>query len=394
MKRDVTQQVLLERQLHHAQKMELVGRFAGGIAHDFNNLLGVILGYGELLRQEVPQSSPLREGIEEILVAADRAGRLTRQLLAFGRKQVLVPQVIDLNAVVADLARMLPRILGEQIAFSTHRGADLGAVVADVGQIEQVIMNLVLNVRDAMPGGGSICVATENREVAAPDGTRLSPIPPGSYVVLSVTDDGSGMDPATQARIFEPFFTTKGIGEGTGLGLATVDGIVGQSGGFVAVQSRIGRGSTFGVYLPRSLAPPSSELAKAAPPASSVAGTETVLLVEDEAGLRQLLQRVLARSGYTVLTAVDAGDAEALLASHPEPIHLLVTDVMLPGARGTDLADTAQRMLGKLKVLLISGYSNEAISLASLAAPSREFLSKPFSLDLLLCTVRTLLDRR
>ncbi len=392
MKRDVTQQVSLERQLQRSQKMELVGRFAGGIAHDFNNLLGVILGYAELLRQELPASGVLHEGVEEILLAADRAGRLTRQILAFGRKQVLQPQVVDLNAVIADMKRMLPRLLGEQIRFSTHQAPELDTVVADVSQLEQVIMNLVLNARDAMPAGGSIHIATENREVTALETRRLSPIPPGAYVLLSVTDTGSGMDAATQARIFEPFFTTKAIGQGSGLGLATVDGIVGQSGGFVAVESTIGRGSTFGVYLPRAEVPLSPQRAPAGKPASHPVGTETVLLVEDESGLRQLLQRVLTRGGYTVLTAGDGAAAEALLKSHPDRIDLLVTDVLLPGARGTELADSAERSNPQTKVLLISGYSEETIAEAGRLGASRAFLGKPFSLELFQRTVRNLLD--
>src|SRR5256884_2283270 len=333
--RDITTQRQLEAQLAQAQKMEAIGRLAGGVAHDFNNLLTVILSYSDLLLEEIPKDSPHGEDIGQIRKAAQGASELTRQLLAFSRQQVLEPKVVDLNAAVTGIERLLGRVLREDIQLSCTLAADAGTVRVDPGQFEQVIMNLAVNARDAMPNGGRVTIETANVDL---DETYMQARPlaaPGRYVMLAVTDTGTGMDAATQARIFEPFFTTKEVGKGTGLGLATVQGIVQQSGGFIWVYSEPNHGTCFKVYLPRVDAPVSEVAAVAG---DSIMGTETVLVVEDVEAVRAVTRRMLERYGYRVLEAADGEAAIRLAANSAEHIHLLLTDVVMPNVSGPRLA--------------------------------------------------------
>ena len=390
-KRDVTAARQLEQQLFQAQKMEAVGRLAAGIAHDFNNLLGVISGYGEIVMSGLGAADPLRDDVGQILKAAERAATSTRQLLAFGRKQILQTQVVDLNAVVFESEKLLPRLLGENVEVSIRLEPDLGRVRADPGQLNQVLLNLLLNARDAMPDGGRITIATGNAELDSTYAVTHSQVRPGSYVLLSVTDTGQGMDAATQARIFEPFYTTKPSGKGTGLGLATVHGIVQQSGGQVYVYSEVGVGTTFKIYLPRvderADAAAKEDGAEPAP-----RGTETVLLVEDEAALRELLRKTLESSGYAVLVARDGREALELAASHAGSIEVMVSDVIMPGASGPKIAEILATTRPEMRVLYVSGYSDESIFLNGVLKPGTAFLSKPFSLGSVLRRLRRLLD--
>jgi len=388
-KRDVTAESALQERLHQAQKMESVGRLAAGVAHDFNNLLGVILGYGELVRDGLPADDPLREDVAHVLGAAERAAASTRQLLALGRKQPRRVRSLDLNAVVSESAKILSRLAGETIELEIRLQPALGSVRADVGQIEQVLLNLVLNARDALPEGGRITIETRNEELAADRGQ----IPPGSYVLLTVTDTGPGMDAATRAQIFEPFFTTKETGKGTGLGLAVVHGIVQQSGGEIEVDSEVGVGTAFKVYLPRFDEPvlaPGDRIA----PGPLTGGAETVLLVDDEAALRELIRRVLESRGYSVLVARDGDEAVRLAKAHAGVIEILVTDVIMPGATGTQITEIIAADRPEMKVLYVSGYNEESIVRRGLLGSGRAFLSKPFKLTLLLRRVRELLDER
>ena len=387
---DVTDQRLLEDQLRQAQKMEAVGRLAGGVAHDFNNLLTVISSYSELLLGDLPAADPRRADLEEIRKAAGGAAALTRQLLAFSRKQVLQPTVLDLNAVVAGADKMLKRLIGEDIDLVSVLSPDVGAVRADAGQVEQVIMNLAVNARDAMPEGGKLTIETANLELDATYTDQHRAVSPGAYVLLSVSDTGTGMDEHTKARVFEPFFTTKEQGKGTGLGLATVYGIVKQSGAFIWVYSELGRGTTFKIYFPRVEDVASAPAAPTAP--ESLRGTETVLVAEDAAAVRAVIQQVLASHGYQVLEAADGRSALELGARHEGPVHLLVTDVVMPEMSGRQLADRLQERRPTLKVLFVSGYTDDAIVRHGILEPGIAFLQKPFTPEALARKVREALD--
>ncbi len=388
--RDVTERRSLERQLLQAQKMEAVGRLAGGIAHDFNNVLTGIFGYVGLLLEGLPTLSPLRPDLEEIRSAAERAAALTRQLLAFSRKQVLQTRVLDLNELLTDLDRLLRRLLGEDIDIVTKLDPALGAVRADAGQLEQVVVNLAVNARDAMPGGGRLTIETRNAELDEDYVRGHGPVRPGSYVMFALSDTGTGMSPETMSHLFEPFFTTKEAGKGTGLGLATVYGIVKQSGGYVWCYSEPGLGTTFKVYLPRVDEPVDRRPARVA--ASPTRGSETVLVVEDETALRTLTRRVLERHGYTVLDAASAEAAATLAQGYAAPIHLLLADVVLPGGSSRELADALLMQRPQLKVLFMSGYTEDAIVHRGVLAANTPFINKPFSADGLVAKVREVLD--
>ncbi len=379
-----------EDRLRQAQKMEAIGRLAGGVAHDFNNLLTAIIGYCDLLLEELGGEHPGREDAEEILKAADRAGGLTRQLLAFSRRQVLQPRVLDLNSLVADIDRMLRRLIGEDIELRTVLDGELEPVKADPGQLEQVILNLVVNARDAMPRGGRITLITANEEVPEADPTEENAVPPGAWVTLRVSDTGTGMDPATLSRIFDPFFTTKPTGEGTGLGLSTVIGIVSQSGGHMRVQSRIAEGTTFTIYLPCA-DEMASEFSGFAPPAE-LRGSETILLVEDAAPVRKLVERFLVRQGYTVLEANSGVAALRHCKRHPGPIQLLLTDVILPRMGGHDIAQRVQDLRPDIRVIYMSGFTDDSLSKHGVLAEDVVLLEKPFTPGALLSTVRSVMD--
>jgi len=392
---DVTAQRHLEEQLRQSQKMEAVGQLAGGIAHDFNNLLTAILGSTQLLLHNMPPEDPRREDAEEIKLAGHRAAELTRQLLAFSRRQVLAPKVLDLNAVVANMERMLRRLLGEDIELVTSLDATAGAVNADPGQLEQVLLNLAVNARDAMPppAGGRLSIETARFTLHQEHVERRHRLPPGDYACLVVGDTGVGMDEATQAHLFEPFFTTKEVGKGTGLGLATVYGIVKQSGGYIWVYSERGRGTTVKVYLPRvpgvAEAPP---LAPAPAPSEVRGGHETVLLVEDAAPVRALARRSLEAHGYHVIDASDGPSALELSARHGAPIDLLVTDVVMPGMSGRELAERLAPVRPGMKVLYTSGYTDDAMVRQGVLNAGVAFLQKPFVPDSLARKVRDVLD--
>jgi PAS domain S-box-containing protein len=389
---DVTERVALEERLRQSQKMEAVGRLAGGVAHDFNNLLTVIMGYSQILTDGLPAVSRLKDATAQIRSAADRAAGITRQLLAFSRKQVLSPRIIDLNDVMLNLDSMLRRLIGEDIEVLTVPGRELGAVKADPGQIEQVIMNLALNSRDAMPNGGKLTLETENMELDESYAREHEPLRPGRYVMLAVSDTGTGMSPETQAHIFEPFFTTKEVGKGTGLGLSMVYGIVKQSGGYIWVYSEPNRGTTFKIYLPRADQPAEAVGAVEKRPAGVQRGTETILLVEDDAQLRALTSSVLAHCGYKVLSAPGTEEGIALCRENHRDIHLLVTDVIMPGMNGRQLAEQVKQISPRTKVLYVSGYTSNAIVHYGVLDPGLSFLPKPFSLSALIAKVREVLD--
>ena len=387
---DITERVQLEEQLRQSQKIEAIGRLAGGVAHDFNNLLTTILGYSDLVLQALEPDHAVREDLEEIKRAGERAAGLTRQLLAFSRKQILTPVVLDVNAVVVNLKKMLGRLIGEDVELTTLLDPALGAVKADAGQLEQIVMNLAVNARDAMPEGGHITIETKNVELDDLYAREHTYTTRGPYVLLAIGDTGMGMDPETQSHIFEPFFTTKGPGKGTGLGLSTVYGIVKQSGGSIEVYSEPGKGTVFRIYLPRVDQP----VPKPIPPpvAASAKGSETILLVEDEDGLRALARRVLEASGYTVLAARDAENAAEIAGAHADRIELLLTDTVMPGASGPDLARRLAPLRPDMKVLFVSGYTDDAVVRARLLDPSAAFLQKPFSPDALARKVREVLS--
>jgi PAS domain S-box-containing protein len=388
---DITDQKNLEEQLRESQKMEAVGRLAGGIAHDFNNLLGMITGYSELLQRELgPEHRGLRR-VEEIRKAADRATVLTQQLLAFGRKQVLEPKVLDLNGVVSGTTTMLHRLMGEDIRLVAVLAAELGSVKADPGQLEQAIVNLAVNSRDAMAGGGTLTIETANVSLDA-DYARSHPdARAGAHVMLAVSDTGHGMSAGTVSHMFEPFFTTKEQGKGTGLGLATVHGIVRQSGGHVTVSSEPGRGTTFKVYLPRfgeeQGAVASPALVEAAP-----AGKETILVVEDEPSLRAMIGEILESAGYEVLGGPTPEEALAAAAAHRGPLSLVLTDVVMPGMSGRQVADALQSSRPEARVLFMSGYTDDTISHHGILERGLQFLQKPFTTEGLLRKVRDVLS--
>ncbi len=381
---------MTEAQLRQAQKLEAIGRLAGGVAHDFNNLLTVMSGYSDLLLMRLPIEDANRREIEEIKKAAMRASGLTRQLLAFSRKQVLQPVAVDLNAVVIDLERMLRRLIGEDIQFATQLGSGIGRVLADPSQVEQVIMNLVVNARDAMPKGGRIVLGTGETHLGPSRVYEGEPGRPGPYVRLSVSDTGCGMSEEIRAHIFEPFFTTKEAGKGTGLGLSTVYGIVRQSGGCIEIDSAPGKGSTFHIYLPQTTAAPMAN-GEGKRNGDAAGGGETVLLAEDEELVRDVTRQMLEMSGYTVLVAKNGEEALELCERHPEPIHLMVTDVVMPNLNGPDLAARVKSIRPKMGVIFLSGYSSMMGEVA-FPTPEAHFLQKPFSPDALIAKVREVLD--
>ncbi len=373
--------------------MEAVGRLAGGIAHDFNNLLMVISGYSEFLLDRLGPEPALRAPAQEIASAAVRATSLTRQLLAFSRKQMLAPRILDLNGVVTENLKMLTRVIGEDIDLVMVPAAGLGAVRADAGQIEQVIMNLAVNARDAMPSGGKLTIETSNVSLDEEYSRFHAPLNPGNYVMLAISDTGAGMDSETQSHIFEPFFTTKGP-KGTGLGLSTVYGIVKQSGGYIWVYSEPGQGTTFKIYLPRVAEAVESAAQVAAPAESASAepGTETILLVEDEANLRYLARQFLEKQGYRVIEAADGAVAMQIAVAHEGVIHLLLTDVIMPGMNGRELAQRISEIRPNVRVLYMSGYTENVIGRNGMLDAGVRLLQKPFTLRDLKSKVREVLD--
>ncbi len=387
--RDVTERKSLENQLRQTQKMEAVGQLSGGIAHDFNNLLGVIMGYGEILELRLPPGDPLHKECAQIMKAAQSAASLTRQLLAFSRQQVLEPRILDLNAIVLNVEKMLRRLIGKHIDLRTHLDSALGSVKADQSQIEQVILNLVVNARDAMPQGGKLVVETSNIDVDEEYARLHPPQLPGPYVLLSVSDTGTGMDAETQAHIFEPFFTTKEIGKGTGLGLSTVYGVVRQSGGHIWVDSEPGKGAKFRIYLPRAAQTARLQHAPAAPP-ESLRGSETILVVEDDEVLRGLTVTLLQDAGYGVLAAGTAEAAIDIALRHGGPIHLLLTDIMMPGISGRDLVAKLVPVRPEMRIVYMSGYTG--FTQSGPADSEITVLVKPFTRETLLRKVRETFD--
>ncbi len=387
---DVTARKRLEAQLVQAQKMEAVGMLAGGLAHDFNNILSVIATYTGFMLDELREGDPLRNDLLEVAKASARATALTRQLLAFSGQQILQPRIMDLNETVLGIASMLRRMLGEGIELTVSRAEDLGRVNADSGQIEQLIMNLVVNARDAMPDGGALCIDIQNACLDA-EGAAEPGVAPGPYVVLTVTDTGVGMSSEVQQRMFEPFFTTKELGKGTGLGLSSVLGIAQQSGGCVRVQSELGKGSTFQIYLP--CAASVGELPPQTPAPSAQRGSETVLVVEDDEQVRQLVRTVLRRNGYRVLDASNAGEALLICEQHAAGIDVLLTDVVMPKMSGWQLAERLRTLRPSLRVLFMSGHVNDARVHRSLQAADVALLQKPLTADNLSRKLREVLDQ-
>lgn len=364
----------LELELHRAQKLETLGKLAGGIAHDFNNRLVVIMGHAELIKHTMPASAPAANHAEIILESAQRAAELTRQLLAYGRRQVLMPRAFDLNASVDTMRRLLERLIGDQIELDTRLDAE-HAVYSDPGQIEQVILNLVLNARDAMPEGGKLTLSTRDVRIESAEG----PQPSGEYVVLQVTDTGAGISEDVLPRVFEPFFTTKEVGRGTGLGLATVEGIVHQSGGSVRVASAVGLGATFTIHLPRASSRPELRSAPVPSPVSSRVAFETVLVCDDDEGVLHLISNLLELRGYTVLRARSGRHALDVAAQHTGPLHLLVTDIVMPELGGVELARELRKRVPGLGVLYVSGYTEDTSTLSDSLDPGTHFLTKPFA---------------
>jgi len=390
---DVTEHRALEHQLRQSQKMEAVGRLAGGIAHDFNNLLMVILGYSEFLLERLGAEPHLRGPAQEIASAAERASSLTRQLLAFSRKQMLAPRVVNLNDVATENIKMLTRMIGEDIDLVMVPGPSLWSVKADAGQIDQVIMNLAVNARDAMPSGGKLTIETSNVTLDEDYARFHAPLRPGEYVMIAISDTGAGMDGETQSHIFEPFFTTKGP-KGTGLGLSTVYGIIKQSGGYIWVYSEVAKGTTFKIYLPRVAASgePATQVAAPVDYRKVEPGTETILLVEDEANLRYLARQYLEKQGYRVIEAADGAVAMQIAVAHEATIHLLLTDVIMPGMNGRELAQRISEIRPNVKILYMSGYTENVIGHNGMLDAGVRLLQKPFNLRDLKSKVREVLD--
>ena len=389
--RDITERKHLEVQLRQAQKMEAIGQLAGGVAHDFNNLVTVITGYSELVLQSLNATAPERRNVEQIKRAGERAAGLTSQLLAFSRKQLLQPKVLNLNAVVTNIDSLLQRVIGEHIHLVTVLEPTLGRVKADPGQIEQVIMNLAVNARDAMPQGGKLTVETADVDLDQAFAAQHVPLQRGPYVMLAVSDTGCGMDVETQAHVFEPFFTTKQPGKGTGLGLSTVYGIVKQSGGYIWASSELGQGATFKIYLPR-VQDTGETVEPSVATAERGSGIETVLLVEDEPAVRRLIADMLRPLGYRVLEARHGIEAQMIDREHKGPIHLLITDVVMPQISGRKVAELLTSSRPNLKVLFVSGYTDDAVVHHGLLEPGINFLQKPFAADTLARKVREVLD--
>jgi two-component system cell cycle sensor histidine kinase/response regulator CckA len=388
---DISERKKLEQQLRQAQKMEAIGQLAGGIAHDFNNLLGVIIGYSEILIDRAGDDTKMRSQCEEIKKAGDRAASLTRQLLAFSRQQVLAPVVLNVNSVVVETEKMLRRLIGEHIELQTNLDGSLGTVRADPGQIDQVILNLAVNARDAMPDGGKIVIETSNAELDEDHGHLTPPCIPGRYVSLAVVDTGTGMDDETKLHIFEPFFTTKEPGKGTGLGLSTVYGVVKQSGGYIFVDSEVGCGTSFRVYLPRIDEPVQRPVPRE-PAIDLLSGTETILLVEDAEAVRALTRSILEDAGYEVVEAGSGAEAFQKAEKYPRPIHLLLTDVVMPGMNGRALAEKITAVHPAMKVMYVSGYLGGFSARGDLLDVGATLVQKPFSRKVLLGKLREVLE--
>jgi two-component system cell cycle sensor histidine kinase/response regulator CckA len=390
--RDVTEHRHLTEQFRQAQKMEAIGRLSGGVAHDFNNLLGVIIGYSEILQDSKDQPELFQTSVAEILKAGNSAASLTRQLLAFSRQQVLELQVLNLNVIVSDMEKMFRRLIGEHIQLSTKLEANLSRVKADRGQLEQVLLNLTVNARDAMPEGGSLLIETSHFYMDEAFVRKYPyPVQTGNYVLLKVTDTGTGMDAATQARMFEPFFTTKEKGKGTGLGLSTVYGVVKQTGGYIDVSSELGVGTTFWIYLPRVDEPVAANISTPGE-STSRAGSETILLVEDDASLRLLTRNLLKLLGYTVLEAENGAQALEVTRQTRGEIHLLLTDVVMPGLGGRALAKEFAKMRPRTKVLFMSGYTGQAVGESGSFDAGTFFIQKPFKRENLAQKIREALN--
>jgi two-component system cell cycle sensor histidine kinase/response regulator CckA len=389
---DITVRKELEAQLNQAQKMEAVGRLAGGVAHDFNNLTTAILGYSELMLRRLGPDDPLRRHVAEVTRAAERAAGLTRQLLAFSRKQLLQPRVLDVAEVLEHSRSLLERLIGEDVELVTRGEPGVGRVKADPVQLDQVILNLAVNARDAMPRGGQLVLEASNADLDEDYAHEHVTVRPGRYVMLAVSDTGHGMDKETQQRIFEPFFTTKDKGKGTGLGLSTVYGIVQQSGGYVWVYSEVGRGTTFKIYLPRVEDEADQPEPVAGPVPTRAEASETLLLVEDEASVRELLRELLETAGYSVLEASRPAEALQIVQSRPQPIQLLITDVVMPEMTGPELARRLAEMRPGLRMLFLSGYTEGVVADKGLLGDGAHFLQKPFTGDALEAKVREVLD--
>ena len=387
---DASGRIRLEEQFRQAQKMESLGMLAGGIAHDFNNLLTIISGYSQMLLPGLSEKSAERGTVEQILKASQRAADLTRQLLSFSRRQVVQPKTIELNSIVVGMSTMLRRIIGEHIDLTIEAGRGIGFVYADPGRIDQVIMNLVINARDAMPHGGKLLIETQDVELDESYAEKLLTVRPGHYVMLAVTDTGTGMDARTREQVFDPFFTTKEEGRGTGLGLSTVYGIVKQSGGAIDVYSELGFGTSVKVYFPRvdRVAPPESAME----PREPAGGLETVLVAEDDEAVRHLVRKALEKGGYTSLLAATGAEALRLVKQHDGPIHLLITDLIMPGMSGTELAKRLRKLRPDMAVLYMSGYTDSALQHSGTIDPAMLFLQKPFSPSALKQKVREILD--